>query len=59
MEMPRQVFIFDGQTHLDTFRIDLGRRAEVEVHRLRLPFEVIHMHADKFPFSLPERESVR
>jgi len=50
IEMPREVFKFDGQTHVDNFTLDLTAPSEVEAHRLRLALEAIRRHVDGFPF---------
>jgi hypothetical protein len=50
IEMPREVFKSDGQSHTDTFSIDLAAPSEVEAYRLRLALEAIRRHVDNFRF---------
>ncbi|MCX6650944.1 MAG: transposase [Methanomassiliicoccales archaeon] len=57
IEIPRSIFNFSGQTHLDTFSIqfekvtmDFDRYDDLAVNGLRLAMEAIRLHADEFSF---------
>ncbi|MCE5295781.1 MAG: transposase, partial [Euryarchaeota archaeon] len=57
IEIPRSIFSFYGQTHLDTFSIqfekvsiDFDRYDDLAINGLRLAMEAIRLHADEFSF---------
>jgi len=57
IEIPRSVFNFTGQMHIDTFSIrfekvsiDFDRYDDLAVHGFRLAMEAIRLHADEFSY---------
>ena len=57
IEMPRSIFNYYGQMHLDTFSIplekvmiDFDRYDDLAINGLRLALEAIRLHADEFSY---------
>ena len=57
IEMPRSIFNFSGQTHLDTFSIrfeevsiDFDNYDDLVINGLRLAMEAIRLRADDFSY---------
>jgi transposase len=57
IEIPRSVFSFSGQMHIDTFSvqfekvpIDFDRYDDLAIHGFRLAMEAIRLHADEFSY---------